>query len=238
MNHTPTASVTCQICKRPHRMSNVVPAEMISQPVLDTIRRGHPDLVPEGYVCLPDLNRYRARYVEEVLELEKGDLSKLDAEVVESLKEQDLLSTNINVEFERVLTFGERMSDHLAEFGGSWTFVLFFLGVLAVWIAFNTVALFWRPFDPFPYILLNLVLSCIAALQAPVIMMSQNRQEAKDRLRAEHDYRINLKAELEVRQLNLKIDQLLTHQWQRLLEIQRIQTELMQELTTARHHQR
>ncbi len=219
-------------------MSNVVPAEMISQPVLDTIRRGHPDLIAEGYVCLPDLNRYRARYVEEVLELEKGDLSRLDAEVVESLKEQDLLSTNLNVEFERVLTFGERMSDRLAEFGGSWTFVLFFLGVLAVWIAFNTAAMFWRPFDPFPYILLNLVLSCIAALQAPIIMMSQNRQEAKDRLRAEHDYRINLKAELEVRQLNLKIDQLLTHQWQRLLEIQRIQTELMQELTTARHHQR
>ena len=101
--------------------------------------------------------------------------------------------------------------------------------ILVVWIAINSIALIWR-FDPYPFILLNLVLSCIAALQAPVIMMSQNRQEAKDRLRAEHDYQINLKAELEIRHLNAKIDLLLTHQWHRLLEIQQIQTELIEEL--------
>ena len=104
-----------------------------------------------------------------------------------------------------------------------------------MWIAINSIPLLWRPFDVYPYILLNLALSGLAAIQAPIIMMSQNRQEAKDRLRSEHDYRVNLKAELEIRQLHWKLDQLLTHQWQRLLEIQQIQMDLMEELV---HKQR
>src|SRR5205823_2265166 len=102
--------------------------------------------------------------------------------------------------------------------------------MLVVWIVINSLAVLMRPFDPFPYILLNLILSCLAAIQAPIIMMSQNRLEARDRLRAEHDYRVNLKAELEIRHLHWKMDQLLTHQWRRLLEIQQIQTDLMEEL--------
>ncbi len=118
----------------------------------------------------------------------------------------------------------------MAEFGGSWTFILIFSAVLVTWVVINTITLWRQPFDPFPYILLNLVLSCLAAIQAPIIMMSQNRQESKDRLRGENDYRINLKAELEIRNLNSKMDMLLTHQWQQLLEIQKIQMEMMQEL--------
>ncbi len=118
----------------------------------------------------------------------------------------------------------------MAEFGGSWRFIIYFAVVLVVWITFNSVELLSRPFDPFPYILLNLVLSCLAAIQAPVILMSQNRQEAKDRLRGEHDYRVNLKAELEIRLLHEKLDLLLTHQWQKLLEIQRIQMDLMEDM--------
>jgi uncharacterized membrane protein len=102
--------------------------------------------------------------------------------------------------------------------------------VFIFWIALNSFALIWKPFDPFPFILLNLILSCLAAIQAPIIMMSQNRQESKDRLRSEHDYSINLKAELEIRHLHEKIDHLLMNQWQRLLEIQEIQMELMEEL--------
>ena len=209
-----------------------VPAELVTGAVLELIRKACPTWSSTSFICLPDLNRFRAQYVEDILEVEKGELSALDQDVVESLKQQDLLSTNINVEFDRELTFGERLADKVAEFGGSWRFITSFAGVLVVWIAINTAVLLARPFDPYPFILLNLVLSCLAAIQAPIIMMSQNRQEAKDRLRAEHDYRINLKAELEIRHLNLKVDQLLTHQWQRLLEIQRIQTELMEELTS------
>jgi len=123
---------------------------------------------------------------------------------------------------------GERVADRVAEFGGSWSFIVLFWTVLGGWIILNSVSLLTHPFDPYPYILLNLVLSCLAAIQAPIIMMSQNRQEARDRLRAEHDYGVNLKAELEIRHLVARIDQLVTHQWQRLLEIQRLQLELLE----------
>ncbi len=118
----------------------------------------------------------------------------------------------------------------MAQFGGSWTFIALFGCVLIVWILINSVALVSKPFDPYPYILLNLVLSCLAAMQAPVIMMSQNRQEAKDRARATHDYQVNLKAELEIRQLHQKLDHILSRQWERLVEIQEVQLELLSEM--------
>ena len=124
---------------------------------------------------------------------------------------------------------GEKLSDHLASFGGSWTFIIIFFVVLIVWMAFNAVIIEQERFDPYPYILLNLVLSCLAAIQAPIIMMSQKRQEAKDRLRSENDFRVNLKAELEIRHLHEKIDHILTRQWERLAEIQQIQLEMMQD---------
>jgi len=147
-----------------------------------------------------------------------------------------LIATNINVEFERQLTLGERIADKVAEFGGSWVFISTFAAVLVGWIGINSASLLAQPFDPYPYILLNLVLSCLAAVQAPVIMMSQNRQEAKDRLRGEHDYRVNLKAEIEIRHIIVKLDQLVTHQWQRLLEIQRLQLELLEERVSKPPH--
>jgi len=150
--------------------------------------------------------------------------------VLRSLKENDIVAENAEEVFEGTLTFGERLSDVIASFGGSWRFIIFFGAVLFGWIALNVVGLFARPFDPYPFILLNLVLSCLAALQAPIIMMSQNRQEARDRIRAQNDYKINLKAELEIRHLHEKLDHLLIHQWQRLMEIQQIQVELMNEI--------
>jgi uncharacterized membrane protein len=111
---------------------------------------------------------------------------------------------------DKELTFGERVSDRVAAFGGSWTFIIAFFIVLVGWIGLNSVTLFITPFDHYPYILLNLILSCLAAIQAPIIMMSQNRQEKKDRLRAEDDYRINLKSEREVRELHQKLDVLIS----------------------------
>lgn len=176
------------------------------------------------------MHHYRTEFVQQVLVTEKGELSSLDKEVVESLKEQELVVENLNKLIESQKTFGDDVADRVAAFGGSWRFIILFLAVLVAWIALNSSQLLAQPFDPFPFILLNLMLSFIAALQAPVIMMSQNRQEAKDRLRAENDYRTNLKAELEIRHINLKIDQLLTHQWRRLLEIQQLQLESMEEI--------
>jgi uncharacterized membrane protein len=223
-------TVLCQICKEQKKQKEVIPAELIREPIAETIRKTHPDWSLSGFICIADLNQFRAKYVQDVLETEKGELSTLEEQVMKSLKEHEVLSKNINIEFDRRLTLGERLADKIAEFGGSWRFILSFSGVFLLWIAINSFALIWRPFDPFPFILLNLVLSCLAAIQAPIIMMSQNRQEAKDRLRSEHDYSINLKAELEIRHLHEKVDHLLMNQWQRLLEIQEIQMELMEEL--------
>ncbi|MES1245275.1 MAG: DUF1003 domain-containing protein [Acidobacteriota bacterium] len=212
----------------------IVPADLVRPALWEMIRKDHPDLGPGDRICQADLNRYRSRYVEELLSQERGGLSELEREVVQVVRDQALLASNTNAEFESGLTLGERLADRVAHFGGSWAFILTFGLILVVWIAANTVLAFGRPFDPYPFILLNLILSCVAALQAPVIMMSQNRQEAKDRLRAENDYQINLKAELEVRLLTERIDHLIKHQWMRLLEIQEIQVELMEELGRRR----
>ena len=225
-------TVSCQICKKLKPLNTVVPAELVHPPLVDLIVKEHPDWSPDGFICLPDLNHYRGEYVEDLINADKGELSPLENQVIKSLKkEEELIATNINVEFERQLTLGERIADKVAEFGGSWVFISTFAAVLVGWIGINSVSFLTRPFDPYPYILLNLVLSCLAAVQAPVIMMSQNRQEARDRLRGEHDYRVNLKAELEIRHIIVKLDQLVSHQWQRLLEIQRLQLELLEERT-------
>jgi len=179
---------------------------------------------------LDDLNRLRVEYVGNLLAAEKGELSNLENEVLESLQKQDTLSSQIEEEFQAKLTFGERLSDKMAFFGGSWTFILIFTLVLFLWIMINLYFFASHPFDPYPFILLNLVLSCLAAIQAPVIMMSQKRQEARDRLRAVNDYQVNLKAELEIRLLHQKIDHMLSRQWERLAEIQEIQLDLIHEL--------
>jgi uncharacterized membrane protein len=227
--------VECQICHRRIPRELATAAGQIRGAVVEQIKKQHPDWTGTGFICYEDLNHFRADYIADVLREEKGELSALEREVVRSFQEHELLAQNINAEFDRRLTLGEMLADRVAEFGGSWTFILCFAGVLAVWVVVNTIGLLSQPFDPFPYILLNLVLSCLAAIQAPVIMMSQNRQEAKDRMRAEHDYRVNLKAELEIRHLNAKLDLLLTHQWQQLLEIQQVQTDLIQELAERKH---
>ncbi len=218
----------CEICKRHFDPADLVPFELIRPGLYELMAREHPAIQDDGVVCLDDLNAYRKRYTAKLLEEEKGEITALEKEVLESLHESDLLASNLNEMLNRRRTFGEALSDRMANFGGSWAFILTFLGILVVWIATNAVLR--KPFDPYPFILLNLLLSCVAALQAPVIMMSQNRQEERDRLRAEEDYKINLKAELEIRTLIAKIDQLRQHQWRRLLELQNIQLDLMNEL--------
>lgn len=194
------------------------------------IRARHPGWDPHRFVCADDLAVLRKDYVTATLADELGELSTLDQEVIESLQEHEIVSENIGHEFDKKLTFGERLSDRIAEFGGSWRFIIFFGSVLVVWIAFNAIVLANRGFDPYPFILLNLILSCLAAIQAPVIMMSQNRAELRDRLRAENDYKVNLKAELEIRHLHEKVDHLLRRQYQRLFEVQQIQIEMLEEL--------
>jgi len=208
--------------------------DLLRPSLLEFIQKRVPGFDPKSFICLDDLGQFRRDYVKEVLEDEIGELSVLDQEVIDSLQEHEILSENIGKEFEQELTFGERLSDKIASFGGSWTFILVFFAVLMIWIVINGVILATRAFDPYPFILMNLILSCLAAIQAPIIMMSQNRAEARDRARAENDYKVNLKAELEIRHLHEKIDHLLRKQYNRLFEIQQIQIELLEELGQKR----
>ncbi|PYI96301.1 MAG: hypothetical protein DME98_13055 [Verrucomicrobia bacterium] len=231
MSKTVATPVICQVCKKPKSPNSGMIADLIRPSLFEFIKKKLPDVDSKGFICLADLGEFRKDYIKEVLEDEIGELSALDQEVIESLEQHEILSSDISKQFERKLTFGERLSDHIAEFGGSWKFLISFGAVLVVWIAINGVILVTHAFDPYPFILLNLILSCLAAVQAPIIMMSQNRAEARDRLRAENDYKVNLKAELEIRHLHEKIDHLLRRQYNRLFEIQQIQIELLEEIS-------
>src|SRR6266480_3449751 len=178
MNKTASATLICEICKKPKSPHDGMLAELIRPSLLEFIKKRVPQLDEQGFICLDDLGEFRKEYVKEVLQEEIGELSALDHEVIESLQQHEILASNIAEQFERKLTFGERLSDRIASFGGSWKFIITFGVVIVLWIAMNVVLLATRAFDPFPFILLNLILSCLAALQAPVIMMSQNRVEA------------------------------------------------------------
>jgi uncharacterized membrane protein len=237
MKNRPSETFECPICHVTKPLVEGRPAEMVSGPAEEFIRGEHGDWGPGHVICLSCLRKFRTAYLEKAIAEQRGELTAVEQSVLASLAEQEVLARNINPEFEQTLTFGQRLADRVAAFGGSWRFIILFGGVLLVWIAVNSYVLLKRPFDPYPFILLNLVLSCLAALQAPVIMMSQNRQEAKDRLRAEHDYQVNLKAEIEIRQLHIKMDQLMNHSWQRLLEIQQVQIDLMEELAAGKRKQ-
>jgi uncharacterized membrane protein len=234
MKPSSSKNMVCNVCGKTRTRSMMMPAALVRNAVAERIKNDYPDWKPEGYICLDDLNQFRMKYFQNLLESEKGELTTLDHEVLESLQRHETLSSNVDAEFDKDVTRGEKMADGLASFGGSWTFLILFASVLFIWIVLNSFLLLKKSFDPYPFILLNLVLSCLAAIQAPVIMMSQNRQEAKDRLRSQHDYQVNLKAELEIRQLHDKIDHLLSHQWERLLEIQQIQIDLLSELEHLR----
>jgi uncharacterized membrane protein len=234
MTKTEPATVICQVCKETKSPHDGMLAELIRPSLLEFIKKRMPDWDGTGFICLDDLGEFRKEYVKEVLQEEIGELSTLDNEVIESLHQHEILSSDISKQFERKLTFGERLSDQIASFGGSWRFIILFGVILVLWIILNAALLVNRGFDPYPFILLNLILSCLAAMQAPIIMMSQNRAELRDRLRSENDYKINLKAELEIRHLHEKIDHLLRRQYNRLFEIQQIQIELLEEIGRQR----
>ncbi len=170
-----------------------------------------------------------------LLRVEDEQLTKLQKIVQQSIREEKLIVDNLLNEPEEILTRGQGISDRVAQFGGSWKFIIIFGIVLFAWILINSIALARYTFDPYPFILMNLILSCIAALQAPIIMMSQNRKEEKDRKRNENDYMINLKAELEVRSLHQKIDLLLEEQIKILFDNQATQMELLKRIEKACH---
>lgn len=164
------------------------------------------------------------------LQREWSKLTARERKVIESLIKRSNVSRNINCDLDKKRTFGERIADKVATFGGSWTFISIFGGTLLVWVIINSFVLMSKAFDPYPYILLNLFLSMLAAIQAPIIMMSQNRQSARDRLDAAHDYEVNLKAELEIRNLHENLDDLREQKWAELVEMQQQQLRLLEKL--------
>ena len=187
------------------------------------------DNIPSGR---KEMEKYKD-LIGALLKKTEHDLNDTEKRVLQHLRNKEAISRNVHKEFTADLTFGQRLADRVAAFGGSWPFIGLFALFMLLWIGSNVVMLLFfksKPFDPFPYILLNLFLSMLAAIQAPVIMMSQNRQEEKDRERAKKDYKINLKSELEIRELHEKIDHLIIHYQQDLLEIQKTQIDLLENI--------
>lgn len=197
----------CQICGN-ERVADLHPGILVRPPVAEMIQRQIGSWSEQSWICTEDLQKFRHEYVRALLEADKGEITALDQEVLESLRQQDILSRNPEEELQSSLTVGQRLADRVANVGGSWKFITWFTVVFVVWILSNSFFLVTRPFDPYPFIFLNLVLSCLAAIQAPVIMMSQNRQAAKDRVQADQDFRVNVKAEFAIQQLHRKIDDL------------------------------
>jgi uncharacterized membrane protein len=221
----------CALTGRSLPKRELVSLDALRPALAEAIRQDHPELPVHALIAQDQIAAYRLRYVNAMLASERGEVSELDRQVAESLARSELITSNTDDDIDRERTFGQRLADHVASFGGSWRFLISFGVFIAVWMAINIIGA--AQFDLYPFILLNLALSCLAAVQAPVIMMSQQRQEAKDRARSRNDYQVNLKAELEIRHLHEKMDHLVNRQWQRLAEIQEVQIELLQELRGA-----
>jgi uncharacterized membrane protein len=207
-----------------------VKAHDLREGIFNLIKSENPAFNEDCFISLDELNHYRRHYLSSLISEETGEINALDKDVMEAIKNNSVLSENIEEAIGGKLTLGQKLADKIASFGGSWSFIMIFFGFILVWMGINIWMLATRPFDPYPFILLNLILSCLAAIQAPIIMMSQNRKEQKDRFRSENDYKINLKAELEIKLLSEKIDHMIVHQNKKLLEIQELQTDYLEDL--------
>lgn len=220
----------CFITGKQLPLSQLHKGDSVRENVKALILEEYPAFSDKDYISTEALAKYRQKYLEIMLKAEIGELSVLEKEVVNAIASEQLMAANVEVDMEEKITLGEKISDKIALFGGSWTFIITFFIFIVIWMTLNVWWLANKAFDPYPFILLNLILSCIAAIQAPIIMMSQNRQEQKDRQRSEHDYKINLKAELEIRMLHEKIDHLIIHQNQKLMEIQQVQVDFLEDI--------
>ncbi|HMG18129.1 MAG TPA: DUF1003 domain-containing protein [Gemmatimonadales bacterium] len=224
------AKVNCSLCDSQVEGRNLASPQKLENRILDLIRKDRPEWEAKRGICSNCLEQYRAKKFVSYLEAEYQKLSEIEHAVVSKITRRGRVSGVVHQDLDATMSFGERVADKVAQFGGSWPFIGLFGGILVVWMVINAWVLASRPFDPYPFILLNLVLSTLAALQAPVIMMSQNRQAHKDRIHAQQDYEINLMAEIEIRDLHDKMDSLRFKQWHELWHIQKRQIELLEHL--------
>ncbi|WP_367771104.1 DUF1003 domain-containing protein [Flavobacterium sp. WC2421] len=225
----PINTFISDLSKKEFPLTDKVSGKLIRNPILELMKADFPNFKSDQFLSIKELNLYREKYISNYLSNEIGELSKIESKVIGELDGYDSVVSKVEDEIE-VRTVGQIVADKVADFGGSWRFIILFGIFIVLWILANIYILLNKGFDPYPFILLNLILSCLAALQAPVIMMSQNRQEEKDRDRARKDYMINLKSELEIRMLHEKLDHLIRHQQEELIEIQKIQIEMMNDI--------
>lgn len=226
------------ISKKEFPVSERISLKSIRSSLLENIQNVYPDISVNSFMALSELNALREKYISDLLSTQLGELTALESRVLASLSDKSTLSDKLDADNETTTSFGQRLADKVASFGGSWTFIITFGVLIFAWILLNVYWLNNKGFDPYPFILLNLILSCLASMQAPIIMMSQNRQEEKDRERGKKDYMINLKSELEIRLLHEKIDHLIIHQQHELLEIQKIQIDMMNDILNSVNKER
>lgn len=224
------SKVNCYISHKSVDETQSVKGADMRDTIMEYIKASHPDFTVDDYISRKEFDKIRRGYLLNLIAMENEDISFVEKEVVNAITENKILTEDVEPIIEKDLTIGQRAADKIAEFGGSWIFIIFFFTFLIAWIILNVWFLGKKPFDPYPFILLNLILSCLAAIQAPIIMMSQNRLEQKDRLRGENDYKINLKAELEIKLLHEKMDHLTFTQNKRMLEVQQMQVEYLDDI--------
>lgn len=209
---------------------NNVQVNELDRNLQEFILTSNENLSVQSFLSSTDLLNFRIQHINYMLEKEVPISKQFDHELKHKIRTEHIQIKNVNDALKIKETFGQRVADGIAKFGGSWTFIILFVLVLATWITLNTLPLFFEPFDKFPYILLNLALSCLAAIQAPIILMSQNRQSDRDRVEADNDYEVNVKSEVEIQLLHEKIDYLMETKWQHLVELQQLQIELLQKI--------
>ena len=220
----------CAINGSEYDADDLINGDDIRPEVMEEIQKDHPNFNDDSTISTRELFKYRQRHIESIIKKEVGQVTQLEQEVLEKMSANTFVADNVEPELEAEASFADRLSDRIAEFGGSWKFIISFLVMMFAWMVLNVYWYSNKGFDPYPFIFLNLILSCLAALQAPIIMMSQNRQADKDRVRSEHDYQVNLSAELQIRLLHEKLDHLMHNQHRHIIEIQQIQMELIQEI--------
>jgi uncharacterized membrane protein len=232
-NNPTTNEFISDLSQKSFPLSQKVTSSSISDNLFKFIQSNHPEFNENSLMSISELSAFRVQFISLKLKDQLGELSSMEKIVLDTISNGDQISNLAINQDNTPLSRGQKMADHVASFGGSWTFIISFGFFLFVWILLNSLFLLNKGFDPYPFILLNLILSCIAALQAPIIMMSQNRQEEKDRERSKLDYMVNLKSELEIRTLHEKLDHLIIHQQRDLFEIQEIQIEMMKDITLS-----
>jgi len=223
-------TVLCYITKVLVNEDNAKIGLSIRPSVMELIKKSYPYFSIKDYICNEELFKFKTKHIQDMLEDDKGQLSDIQKQVADTVAKHDFMSMDFTKEEKDSITFGERISDKIAEFGGSWKFIISFLSFMFMWICVNAFVLCTNAFDPFPFIFLNLILSCLAALQAPVIMMSQNRTESKDRKRGINDFKVNLKSEIEIRHLHEKMDHLIITQVKHIHEMQQMQMDILTDI--------